>query len=213
LRRLDSRHQVFGAHAHRYQCTLVSESEIATCEQQLGCALPEDFRRFLMEVGHGAGPYYGVWVLQPSVQWLQHLAAELATEEGIEIKPSQPFPLIGEDLRDIERKVRQQSQHPWAGAKYPNHGSLPICHQGCIFWSVLVLQGEFAGKVWDVGNPAAHRGQWYPARRPPGSMMMRDPAWKALPPLPRPPTFVEWYSGWIERCLTDLAARRKSRSR
>jgi hypothetical protein len=139
---LDRRHRVFGAHLHRYQCTAVSDSEITTCEQQLGCALPEEFRRFLMEVGHCAGPYYGVWGLQPSVQWLQHLAAELATEEKIEIKPSQPFPLIGEDLRDIERKVREQSQHPWSGAKYPNHGSVPICHQGCLFWSVFVLRGN-----------------------------------------------------------------------
>jgi hypothetical protein len=85
----------------------VSESEIATCEQQLSCALPEEFHRFLMEVGHRAGPYYGVWGLQPSVQWLQPLAAELATDEGIEIKPSQPFPLTGEDLRDIEPRVRE----------------------------------------------------------------------------------------------------------
>jgi hypothetical protein len=152
----------------------------------------------------GAGPYYGVWGLQPSVQWLRHLAGELATEEGIEVKPSRPFPLTREDLRDVERKVREQSRHPWTGAKYPNHGCLPICHQGCLFWSVLVLQGAFAGKVWDVCNPTGHRGQWYPARRPPGSPFVRDPAWKALPPLPGPPTFVGWYSGWVERCLLDL---------
>jgi hypothetical protein len=185
----------------------VSESDVATCEQELGCALPEDFRRFLMEVGAGAGPYYGVWGLQPSVAWLQHLAAELVTEEGIEIKPSQPFPLTGEHLRDIEGKIRAQSNHPWAAATYPNHGFLPICHQGCTFWSVLVLEGEFAGKMWDVGNHTAQRGQWRPARRHPDFLFSRDPARKALPPLPATPTFVDWYSGWLERCLLDLQGK------
>jgi hypothetical protein len=204
MRRLDSKRRVFGAHVHRYLSTPVSESNIAICEQQLGCTLPEDFRRFLMEVGHGAGPYYGVWDLKPAVEWLQHLGAELATEEGIEIMPSQPFPLTGDDLRDIERKVREESKHPCAGAKYPSHGCLPICHQGCIFWSVLVLQGEFAGKVWDVCNPTAHHGQWYPALRPPGRLFRDSSRQKVLPRLPKPPTFVEWYRGWIERCLMNL---------
>ena len=204
LRQLDSKRRVFGACVHRYLNTPVCERDIATCEQQLSCTLPEDFRRFLMEVGHGAGPYYGVWDLQPSVEWLQHLAAELATEEGIEVRPTLPFPLTGQDLREIERKVREQSKFPWAAAKYPAHGCLPICHQGCTFWSVLVLKGEFAGKVWDVGNHTAHHGQWYPAPRPPG-LLFRD--WsqrKELPALPKPPTFVEWFRGWIERCLVDL---------
>jgi hypothetical protein len=204
LRSLDSRHQVFGAFVHRYGSTPVSEDDIVACERQLGCVLPEEYRTFLLEVGHGAGRYYGVWSPQRSVGVVQDLARELAAEEGIEVKPTEPFPLTNQDLREVERKVWEQSKFPWAAAKYPNHGCLPICHQGCCFWSVLVLRGEFTGRVWDVGNHTAHRGQWRPARRPPGRLFRDRSRQKVLPRLPAPATFIEWYIGWIERYLVDL---------
>ena len=65
LRTLDVSHEQFGAKSHRYQlgCPL-AEVKLQHYEQQYGVALPYEYRRFLMEIGHGgAGPFYGLFPL------------------------------------------------------------------------------------------------------------------------------------------------------
>lgn len=84
---------------------------------------------------------------------------------------------------------------------------MPICEQGCTYWSVLILTGEFAGRVWDLDNSVGYCGEWKPAVRPPGWLELGLPHRRELPPLSRPPTFGEWFESWIEQCLTDLPGR------
>jgi hypothetical protein len=133
------------------------------------------------------------------------LAQDYEAEQGDPVRPAAVFSLSANDLRDIEAKLASGDKSPAAERDWPCSGCLPICDQGCTFWSVLVLSGEFVGRVWDVACFTGHSGQWLPARRPPGWWEFGMPHPRELPRLPSPPTFSEWFSGWVERCLTDLA--------
>src|SRR5690242_2351707 len=62
LDRRDRRRRVFGAASHQYKLNPpLPVSVIAAFEERHGVSLPEDYRRFVTEVGNGGvGPYYGV---------------------------------------------------------------------------------------------------------------------------------------------------------
>ncbi len=61
LRELDRAPARFGASTHMYLTNPVAESELRALERDLGVRLPADFRGFLLEIGYGAGPYYGIY--------------------------------------------------------------------------------------------------------------------------------------------------------
>ncbi|WP_162671383.1 SMI1/KNR4 family protein [Gemmata massiliana] len=165
-------------------------------ESALGVSLPAEYRDLMLQLGYGAGPYYGLWSPGKSLNEFRGWAQEYEAEEGRPVRPTDLFPLAADDLRDVE--VRPVDRD------WPCDGCIPICHQGCTFWSVLVLTGAFAGRVWDVACFAGFSGEWVPACRPPGWWDPGTPHPGQLPPLPRPPTLVEWFAGWTERCLTNL---------
>jgi hypothetical protein len=203
LRRRDPGCKVFGASEHEYQSTPVSPAEVARLEAALGAPLPPEYRQFLLEVGYGAGPYYGVWSPAESPTEIQRLALNSEAEQGRLVGPAAPFPPTADHLRAIEAKLAAGEESPAAEPDRPCSGCLPICHQGCTFWSVLLVTGEFVGRVWDVsclGYPA----EWLPASRPPGWWGFGTSHRRKLPPLPSPPTFGEWFAGWVERCLAEL---------
>jgi hypothetical protein len=160
----------------------------------------------LLRVGSGAGPYYGVWSPAEALFELRDMAQAYKAEMGETINPAALFPLTSEDLRRIEERRAAGIKEAWVERDWPCDGCLPICEQGCTFYSVLALTGEFAGRVFDVNNAVGYRGEWLPARRPPGWWNYGMPHPCELPPLSSPPTFGEWFSGWVERCRIDLAA-------
>ena len=207
LSRRDPDRKVFGARKHQYRSTPAEEADLRRVEGVLGVSLPAEYREFLLTVGSGAGPYYGVWGPAKALSELRGLAQDYEAEEGKAISPAAAFPLAVEDLRDIEARFAAGVEEVWVERDWPCDGCLPICEQGCTFYSVLALSGEFAGRVFDLNNAVGYRGEWLPARRPPGWWEFGMPHPRELPRLTRPPTFGEWFSGWVERCLIDLAPR------
>jgi hypothetical protein len=182
---------------HRYGSTIVPEGEVEWLESELGVNLPSEYRAFLTEIGYGAGPYYGIWSPGKALDEIQSLSQEMQAEVGIEAWAFDPFPI---PAPAVPRVVR---------ATWPASGCLPICHEGCTAWAVLCLQGEFAGCVWDVVCLSGYNGDWVPAQRPPGCLKfpIRGPiGWRSkwLPRLPEPPSFAQWFDGWLDRCLADL---------
>ncbi|HEY1064847.1 MAG TPA: SMI1/KNR4 family protein [Pirellulales bacterium] len=207
LARLDPNRKVFGAAKHGYQCTRADHSDLLNLETALGTALPVEYRRFLLEVGYGAGPYYGIWNPAESLAELQSLAQDYEAEEGRPVRTTDAFPLSRNDADTFDETVGSDGGPVAIESEWPCGGCLPICHHGCTFWSVLVLRGEFVGRIWDVACFVGYSGEWAPGRRAPGWWEFGMPHPRKLPRLPSPPTFEEWYRGWIERCLTDLSER------
>jgi hypothetical protein len=204
LSTLDRPLKVFGANLHRYRSQPASVVELDDLERALGVTLPAGYRRFLLSVGYGAGPYYGLWSPDQVLEDYDGLREEHEEEFGRPVRADLSFPLGWADAEAMAPRAGEPHAG-WRDLTYPADGCVPICHQGCTFWSVLVTAGELAGTVWDVTCYAGFDGQWSPARRAPGLLVGKD-EYRPLPPLPAPPTFMEWYDGWLERALFDLGS-------
>jgi hypothetical protein len=91
LDRRDPRRRVFGAAAHQYKLNLpLPVSVIEEFEQRHGVSLPEDYRRFVTEIGNGgAGPYYGLFPFGQQDDGFVYCAWETG---GLVGDFSQPFP-------------------------------------------------------------------------------------------------------------------------
>ena len=61
LRKKDKDRAVFGAWQHKYKMEPVSLKKIETLEEKAGYRLPEDYRQWLLLMGSGAGPAYGLF--------------------------------------------------------------------------------------------------------------------------------------------------------
>jgi hypothetical protein len=168
---------VFGAASHRYRIyPRLAEAEIAGFEQKHNVTLPEDYRRFLMEIANGgAGPYYGLQRLDAAVHkgsdhlisrsWLHHAAWNLNYRQ---------FPTV-EEYNEVYHSDEQ------------TQGALYLSHMGCGHEVLLVVAGEESGTVWedyrgsDEGIVPVQHGT--------------DPAERV--------SFSGWYEMWLDKNLAS----------
>src|SRR5205085_2604658 len=123
---------------------------------------------FLLRVGPGAGPYYGIWTPEQIVAEFSSLAQEFEAEFGSQPDPGRPFPISRADSIELQQALLRGDPAPLVERAWPADGCLAIGHQGCSYWTVLVTAGELTGTVWDLSNQVGFDGEWLPARRPPG---------------------------------------------
>lgn len=158
LRRRDRGFRVFGSWGHRYRLREpLTERRVADFECEVGVSLPADYREFLRSVGDGpAGPYYGLERLPSDAH---HLA--------------RPFPLKtsteGALMAEWDWRREDEDEFP---------GLLELCHQGCAYYSYLVVNGESRGTIW-VGGELF----FYPTGL----------------------CFSQWYGSWASRALHVLS--------
>lgn len=195
LRDIDVGRRIFGADDHGYVLTRVPDHELHAFEDRLETCLPETYRAFLVEVGYGAGPYYGL--LSPA-----GILRELDAFGAAPAAASRPFPVGTEDgERFGAGPLRGRSAV--ALLDWPTTGLIPVAYHGETSWSVLVTSGVFTGTIWDVTILEGIVAECRPAPRPPG-LPGEGEAGNTLPPLRRPPTFDQWYRGWLTRAFADF---------
>ena len=180
LRSSDRKRDVFGASRHNYDGFPVSRASLCLLEARCGVGLPATYIHHLSTIGFVVGPYYGL--SSP-----EDVVVELAR-----FVPASPFRFSAEDFHATGETKNPPSQT----CDFPVHGCIPIGDQGCGHQSLLVVCGPHQGSVWDLIE-----GEISPARRPAGFVIRPR---ITLPPLPIPPTFTEWYVGWIEQAVADL---------
>lgn len=129
LQQADPHFRVFGAKEHKYTLQPpLTEREVQAFEQTYNLRLPEDYRFFLQEAGNGgAGPYYGLKTLATAAQVCDSRV---------------PFPFIEQATHvDLGQWEYWYNNDGYAGL-------LEICHQGCAYYSYLVINGPAYGTVW-----------------------------------------------------------------
>ncbi len=203
LQRRDKGRRVFGSKTHQYESCKLLESEVAKFEDGIGAFLPKDYRSFLIWMGHGAGPYYGIFGLEESLAETESYREELLEEYGLDYKANADFPIDRNMCSEIADKLEAKAPEPWLELPFPVQGCIIIGHQGCTFWTVLAVSGELAGTVWDVACNVGNDGMWLPAGRPTGVNISGHPA-EPMPSLSAPCSFEEWFLGWLDRCEKDL---------
>ena len=200
LSRADRAHKIFGASKHQYELKPVQEQELRDLEALLGTDLPDEFRRFLLDCGAGAGPYYGLFTPSEILSEMDDLWAEYEAELGRRPSPAAEFPISRRTAARFSDS-RRDTQGPHL-AEYPLDGCIPISFHGCTFWTLIVTTGELRGTLWDAANYVGFEGQWVPAQVPPGLSGVST----ALPEFHRPPTFLKWYGAWVDRGSSQARA-------
>ena len=176
-----------------------------------------------MKTGSGAGPYYGLFAPGKILAEIELWSGLRQKEDGVIPSPSAPFPFRQSDANEICSRPKIDPSEDLGRATFLSDGCIPICSQGCTFFSVLVTAGEQIGRVWSVNEDGWPKAEWRPGVRPPGGLSglkkdgLRDPdkgfVPKRLPVVPMPPTFLQWYEAWLERVEIDLDDYRDSVAR
>jgi hypothetical protein len=154
----------------------LSAAEVEAFEQRAGVRLPDDYRRFLTEIGNGGhGPGEGLEPLGMCMgrEWpVERLRRPFPLE--------QPFYITEAWLRDSEgTEVRSTLLD----------GTLHLAHFGCGIRAVLVVRGTRFGEVWV--DDLANDGGVMPAL---DHFLTRECAGAG-------PSFAAWYEGWLDHEL------------
>lgn len=131
----------FGSDSHQFRLgPPLAEAEVAAFERAHGVRLPEDYRRFLLEVGHGgAGPYYGLYRLD---QWDDLVGAVMdALPPGY---LAAPFPGTDATIREGACAIEDVPERASRGFY---QGTLSLGTQGCSYGFQLVVSGPWAGRI------------------------------------------------------------------
>ncbi len=163
----------------------LSEDQIVDFEITLGCRLPEDYRRFLLEIGNGGlGPGLG----------LTPFGSESLIDPRIpvgaldKLNPSAPFvyredwnlPALKTALEEQSKNLDELQTYYFATERID--GSIRIADLGCGAIALLVLNGPQRGRIW-----LDFRGTF-------GGITPAAPADSAAGTL----SFLEWYEAWLD---------------
>lgn len=197
--------KVFGAKSHQFRLhPVVRKSVITKFESKCGIKLPEDYRRFITEVGNGgAGPYYGVFKFREMDD--SHSFTRWAENDGFVGTLAKPFPHT-KSWNDVPPFPEEQEDESLYEAEietfntiYWNtdnvNGAIPICHQGCAYRNWLVVSGPETGNIWE--DLRAGQDGLTPVTL--GRM-------KRL-------TFLEWYNNWLQEAVAKLPKSSQKQSR
>ncbi len=195
LKRRDYELDIHGAwtrgSGHRYKYERMSKADLARLENELGVKVPDQCRRWLTNVGTGAGPGYGL--ICKKGKWpaplLEDPVPSRTVRDVSELTPELllKFETAREESKDIDL----------FGVR--SHDSLmPLCEHGCGWEALLIVAGPMKDHVVDVllaaGYPLGALAAGNGAR--PGNVL---------------PTFFEWLDYWIERSIGEVAQTRLQR--
>lgn len=209
----DPTHVVFGAGSHRYALLpVVSRSTLEAVEREHSLRFPEDYRRFMLELGGGgAGPSYGLlpfgmvddgyghapWQtrrLRPGEpfphreEWNDVSILEIGAPSPGDFEDDAAYQAAYDEWRSSDAAYEQQNAY-WE-AVGTRRGCIPICHHGCALRDWLVVSGPEAGTVWHDASADT----------------------MGIAPIAGPDrartTFADWYLDWLEGALAALRAGR-----
>lgn len=218
LKKLDKRLTVFGSQSHLYKSFPVSEFEIENFEKKYQFTLPENFRLFLIEIGYGAGPFYGILDLKETARHIEgwflidYLFAPLFAIEwtlykiGVkeknpfnqDVHPEKPFPMTQLNINRINERLKND-EWEFIGecgeiADYPADGSIYICHPGCHYQIVLATNGELTGSVWFIECDGVN-SSWIPAEICENDNQVQNIS------------FEQWYEDWLDLSIEKLTKK------
>ncbi len=176
LKRQDFELNTFGSSSHLYQSNPLTEEQIGLFENKNNIKLPNDFRDFLIQIGIGAGPDYGIL----SLNQMETEFNEWAERKGGHSKINYLTEISSNKARMIEEEKTNNPEKFCSIALKNVNGILPIQTEGCTYFGVLVLNGDEVGKIWfiDINE------------------------YKAMPSGDKESlTFIEWYENWLDSSL------------
>lgn len=179
VKKLDRHKEIFGANVHKYRNTKVSETELLVFEKRIGVSLPDDFREFIINIGTGAGPDFGIYTLSQMLEEYDEWAYCL----GNNSKLSNTCELTNIDALDVIEQKRKNPTNFFSKRLKTANGILPIQTEGCTYCCAIILSGEQAGKMWGVDTNEFDS-------LPAGLITEFD--------------FLSWYNAWLDKSISKL---------
>lgn len=167
---IDAKFEIFGASTHRYRLNPpIRASFVRRAEEKYGFVLPEDYFRFITEVGDGgAGPDYGI---KPFVNMLME-GKSPRSEKFREAylyslaKLFVPRQMMPDEVEDYAiATIEAYERNPDRYFVYEKTDENDLCGtdgfyilgtHGCQWDFGLVLSGEKRGQVFDTDNEGAY---------------------------------------------------------
>ena len=168
----------FGARRHRYRLgPTLDQAALAAWEREAGVTLPDAYRTFLAEVGHGgAGPYYGLDRLPEAPDAPRLGTPSIAGDQAACEAWGDDYERLGE-IEDVEAS---NALFDRLEARLLA-GLLPVCQQGCGQLGAVVVSGPARGRIAyateDFDNPGH------------------------TPLLLEEPDFLAWYERWLDEVI------------
>lgn len=201
--------RVFGASSHGFALNApLTHEQVGDWETRVGATLPTQYRSFLTEVAAaGAGPHYGLLgfrVTDGMVHWVGdrgrgpeqlNLRAEFPHRDEFQpvmwdalppLDPPEQFPTSADHAEAVRRRA-ELVQALKDREETDTYGTIPLAHQGCGYYDLLVINGPDAGHLWFDGRAAD------------------GPISPHIDNLGRV-TFDRWYMTWLARA-EELCAR------
>jgi len=159
LREADRSFAVFGASGHEYRLRpCLDEAKIAEFEGRHSLRLPEDYRKFLMQVGNGgAGPYYGIYGLdelcETRADYWNDLSKPFPHRRQWEGPPDllKAINAAKVDKSFDQHRLAELIDEYWRQAS--RDGSINVCEYGCNLRFLLIVNGPEFGCIWFDATP------------------------------------------------------------
>ena len=141
---------VFGAEKHKYKLNpLIEAAEVRAIEEKYGFTLPEDYFKFITEIGDGgAGPDYGLYSFADfeECNYPTNIAKRFC-----------PHNASAEEAKEINLRYEVYEQNKdkvfTHDDEWPyENGFLLLGTRGCQYDFIMPVNGKHRGKVFDTDN-------------------------------------------------------------
>lgn len=179
LKKLDRNREVFGASSHMYKNAKVSLVELESFENANDIKLTQEFRDFLLHIGTGAGPDYGIYSLNQMKkeynEWVFCIDENSKLSNQCQLTNADAFELIQSKQNDPNGFYHKRLKSA--------NGILPIQTEGCTYYCYIILNGEQSGKIWAADS---NEFQTLPAG------------------LIAEFSFFDWYENWLDKSISKV---------
>jgi len=178
--------KVFGAESHQYFLgTVISNDQILNFENEYNIELPEAYKTFLLHIGNGgisyqdsaAGPCYGIFPFGKNLNEFIEDPKQFLKED-CKLYPKMSAEFWAELIENIENDTVSDEDFDIESGKIFS-GILPVSSQGCTYYSALVLNGEFKGRIVNVDID------------------------RQKPYFVSELNFLDWYERWLDEIIPD----------
>jgi hypothetical protein len=181
---------------------------VRQAEEQFGVVFPDDYRQYLLRVSAG-GRVRTLRVDQNGWRWDGDQPADRANlhvpfpDHDAALAASEDMWLTEPQEGDYASAAAYRAAHDaWretadAAEDARTSGAVPLCDDGCGFYTLLVVSGPMRGAMWFDGRATCDRL----------NPLLNDDG--------QPATFAEWYLDWLthEEALTTPELRRAANDR
>ena len=186
---VDKDFEIFGADCHEYVLgKTVNEAEILEFEKVHALSLPESYKAFLMHLGNGgnsyqnsaAGPDYGIFPFGENLEEFVYTNPGKSLSQDCKIYPNMSNEFWEELNRRIDDDAISDVDYDAELIKIFS-GILPISSQGCTYYSGLVLNGDFKGRVVNIDID------------------------RQKPHFAFESNFLDWYERWLDQIIAETS--------